>query len=104
MKFSTLITVRQSVRKYEDRPVEKEKLQKIIEAVRLAPSASNSQPWKLIIVDDAELKDRVARATFSKVLRFNRFAVEAPVLAVLVLERPKAITEIGGRIKSENFP
>jgi nitroreductase len=104
MKFSALITARQSVRKYQDRPVEKEKIQKLIEAVRLAPSASNSQPWKLIIVDDPELKDRVARATFSKVVFFNRFAVEAPVCAVFVLEKPKVITQIGGRIKQREFP
>ena len=104
MKFLELITTRQSVRKYQDRPVEKEKLEQLIEAVRLAPSASNSQPWRLIIVDDPELKDKVARATFSKVVFFNRFAVEAPVFAVLVLEKPKVITQIGGRMKQREFP
>ena len=52
MEFSELITIRQSVRKYQDKPVEQEKLQQLVEAVRLAPSASNSQPWKLIHQDE----------------------------------------------------
>jgi nitroreductase len=104
MDFSELIRTRQSVRKYDPRPVEKEKIDKLIEAVRLSPSASNSQPWKLIIVDDPELKDQVAKATFSKVISFNKFVVQAPALAVLAIEKPKVITQIGGRIKQIDFP
>jgi nitroreductase len=104
MEFSTLVTVRQSVRSYQQKPVEKEKLQKVIEAVRLAPSASNSQPWTLIIVDQPELKDKVAKATFSSALSFNKFALDAPVIAVLTIERPKLITQIGGWLKRREFP
>ena len=103
MEFSELIKLRQSVRKYQDKPVEQEKLQQLIEAVRLAPSASNSQPWKLILVDDPELKDQVAKATFSKAISFNKFAPEAPVLAVLTIEKPKLITQIGGWLKKREF-
>lgn len=104
MKFQELIKIRQSVRKYSDKPVEKEKIEQLIEAVRLAPSASNSQPWKLIIVDDPELKNKVAGATFSNLLSFNRFATEAPVIAVLVIEKAKIITRIGGSIKNQEYP
>jgi nitroreductase len=104
MDFGKLLRVRQSVRKYDDRPVEGEKINSLIEAVRLAPSASNSQPWKLIIVDDPELKDKVARATFSKAISFNKFVVQAPVLAVLAVEKPKLVTQIGARIKRIDFP
>ena len=103
MKFSDLIALRQSVRSYEDQPVEKDKLDLLIEAVRLAPSASNSQPWKLIIVDDPELKDKVARATYSSLISFNKFAPQAPILAVLVMEKPKMITQIGGKLKDKEF-
>jgi len=96
--------IRQSVRKYQNRPVEHEKLELLIESVRVAPSASNSQPWKLIMVDDPNLKNKVARATFDKLLNFNKFAVDAPVIAVLVLEKPKLITKIGISIKRREFP
>ncbi|MFA6950444.1 MAG: nitroreductase family protein, partial [Lentimicrobiaceae bacterium] len=51
MDFSELVKLRQSDRKYSDRPVEKEKIQQCIETARLSPSANNSQPWKFVIVD-----------------------------------------------------
>ncbi|GAB1450533.1 nitroreductase family protein [Draconibacterium sp.] len=104
MIFQELIGKRQSVRKYQDKPVEREKIEKIIEAVHLAPSACNSQPWKIIIVDDPVLKNDVARATFSKTISFNKFAVEAPVIAVLVIEKAKLIAQIGGSIKNMEYP
>ncbi len=103
MDFSKLIAIRQSVRSYEDKPVEEEKLNLLIEAVRLAPSASNSQPWKLIIVNDPVLTTRVAKSTFNALISFNKFSVQAPVLAVLVIEKPKMITQIGGKLKDREF-
>jgi len=51
MNFTELANIRQSVRKYSDKAIDREILDQIIEASRIAPSASNSQPWKLIIVD-----------------------------------------------------
>ena len=56
MNFLDLVKIRQSVRKYLDKPVEKCKIDRCIEAARLAPSASNSQPWKFVVVDDKQLK------------------------------------------------
>ncbi len=104
MTFQELINQRQSVRKYQDKPVEHEKIEKLIEAVHMAPSACNSQPWRLIIVDEPNLKNEVARATFSKTIAFNKFAVEAPVIAILVIEKAKLIAQIGGSIKSQEYP
>ena len=104
MDFSDLVRSRQSVRRYSARPVEKDKLEKCLEAARLAPSASNSQPWTFIVVDDPVLKDRVARSTWDGVVSFNRFTLEAPVFMVIVLEKPKIITQIGARIKKREFP
>ncbi len=104
MKFSELMTLRQSVRKYRDRPVEDEKIAQVIEAVRLSPSASNSQPWKVIIVNDPAVKGAVARATFSSLVSFNKFVPQAPVIAVLTIERPKVITRIGAHLKDREFP
>jgi nitroreductase len=104
MTFQELINLRQSVRKYSETPVEREKIEKIIEAVHIAPSACNSQPWKIIIVDDPELKNEVAKATFSKTIAFNKFTIEAPVIAVLVIEKAKLIAQIGGSIKDMEYP
>jgi nitroreductase len=104
MDFTELITSRQSVRKYQPRPVEEEKIARLLAAVRLAPSASNSQPWKVIIVNEPGLKDAVARATFSTLVSFNKFAPQAPVIAVLTIERPRTITQIGAILKDREFP
>lgn len=104
MEFNELIQQRQSVRRYQNIPVEREKIEKLIEAVHLAPSACNSQPWKLIIVDEAEIKNEVAKATFNKAVSFNKFATEAPVIAVLVIEKAKLIAQIGGSIKNQEYP
>jgi len=104
MTFQELINLRQSVRKYSETPVEREKIEKIIEVVHIAPSACNSQPWKIIIVDEPELKNEVAKATFSKTIAFNKFTIEAPVIAVLVIEKAKLIAQIGGSIKDMEYP
>lgn len=104
MTFEDLINRRQSVRKYQGKPVEKQKIEKLINAVHISPSACNSQPWKLIIVDEPELKNKVAKATFNKAISFNKFAEEAPVVAVLVIEKAKTIAQIGGLIKNQEYP
>ncbi len=104
MLLSELINRRQSVRKYKNQSIEEEKIKKLIEAVHLAPSACNSQPWKLIIVDEPDLKNEVAKATFSKTVSFNKFALEAPVIAVLVIEKAKLIARVGGGIKNQEYP
>ena len=104
MNFQELINNRQSVRKYLGKKVEPEKIEKIIDAVHLAPSACNSQPWKIIIVDEPDLKNEVAKATFSKTISFNKFVAEAPVIAVLVIEKAKLIAQIGSSIKNMDYP
>ena len=103
MKFSELMKTRQSERQDQRRPVARDLLDKLVEAVRLAPSASNSQPWKLIVVDDEKLVRQVAQATFSGTVAFNRFALEAPVIAVLVTEKPGLITQVGAWLKKRPF-
>jgi nitroreductase len=104
MKFLELIHKRQSDRKYIDKEVEKDKLERCLEAARLAPSASNSQPWTLIVINDPELKDQVARKTFGPAKTFNKFVPQAPVIVAIVMEKPKIITELGGRVKKKEWP
>jgi len=103
MRFDELALARRSVRKYQTKAVEVEKLHALVEAVRMAPSASNAQPWKLILVEDAQIKERVARATFSKAVSFNQFAMEAPVIAVLAVEKHSLLTQVVGWLKERPF-
>ncbi|NQU31784.1 MAG: nitroreductase family protein [Bacteroidetes bacterium] len=104
MKFLELISSRQSDRQYINKPVNRETINRCVEAARLAPSASNSQPWKFIVVDDPELKEKVARKTFGPLKSFNKFVPQAPVIIAIVLEKPRLATELGGRLKKKEYP
>jgi len=97
------VKTRYSVRGYLDKPVKREKIERCIEAARLAPSTSNSQPWRFIVVDDPELKDAVARETFGKLLSFNHFSLQAPVLILVISEKPSFTIRIAGVIKKRQF-
>ena len=62
MDFTDVIRKRYSVRSYQDRPVEDDKLQRVLEAARLAPSGSNRQPWKFVVVRDPARRKAMAAA------------------------------------------
>ncbi len=61
MEFTDLINKRKSIRGYLSKPVEKEKLTKVLEAARLAPTAKNSQPFKLYIIDTQKNKEKLQK-------------------------------------------
>jgi nitroreductase len=98
-----IILRRQSDRKYSERPVEEDKLERIIEAGRMAPSACNSQPWKFVIVNDPETLKRVSGSASAKALGMNMFAEQAPLLIVIVRESPNFSSKVGGVIKSKDY-
>jgi len=103
LNFTGLISNRQSVRKYSAVKVDHDVILKCMEAVRLAPSASNSQPWKFIIVDEEPLRTNLARATFSELVAFNRFTMNAPVLVVIIIDKPKLITRVAMAVKKRDW-
>jgi len=75
MSLFDLILSRRSIRRYEDREIPKDVLDKIVEAGRQSPSAANGQPYRFIIVDDSKIKQELPG-------RFSRFLVKAPVIIV----------------------
>jgi len=90
MDVYTAISQRSSIRAYQSSDVEEDKLKKILEAARLAPSASNRQDWKFIIVKAKETKRKLAEASFGQ-----SFIGEAPVVIVACGTEPKAIMACG---------
>lgn len=62
MDFYDVIKTRLSVRGYSQKPVEEDKLARVLEAARIAPSAANRQPWQYVVVRDAETKARLRPA------------------------------------------
>jgi nitroreductase len=102
-KVLDLITSRQSDRKYSNKPVEKEKLDRIIDAGRMAPSACNAQPWKFIIVTDTELLKSIAKAASADLIGMNTFVAQAPVQIIVVREKPNFTSKVGGTIKNKDY-
>lgn len=77
MEVFEAIKIRRSIRSYQDKPVEKEKLDKLLEAARLAPSAKNRQEWRFIVVTDREKREKLVDAC-----KGQKFVGEAPVIIV----------------------
>lgn len=71
------ISKRRSIRKYKNTPVDDEKLEMILEAARIAPSAANRQEWKFIVVKNKETREKLVEAANGQ-----KFVAEAPVTIV----------------------
>lgn len=82
MNIFETIKNRYSVRKYQDKPVSDSDLNKILESARLAPSAHNSQNYKIVIVKDSSVKDKLAQITKMP------FVAQAPVVLVGIAPDP----------------
>ena len=103
MDFLQLVQARQSDRSYDkERPVEPEKLERILEAARLAPSACNAQPWRFVVITDKELAQKAGKAAAG--LGMNKFAKDAPVHILVVEESANITSLLGGKVKGKHFP
>ena len=91
MNFIELATKRSSVRDFEKKPVEKEKLLYILEAARIAPSAVNFQPWKFIVITKPDLLESVQS------LYHRQWLATAPVIIIALGNHQK-----GWRRKSDD--
>jgi len=76
MKVFDAIKRRRSIRKYKKTVVKQEKLNAVLEAARLAPSADNKQPWAFIVVTDPQVKERL-RSSYDE-----EWFIEGPVIIV----------------------
>ena len=103
MALFDLLKHRKSIRDFLDRPVERKKIMMCLEAARLAPSACNSQPWKFIVVDDRQLKDKLGDAAFRGIYSMNSFCKMASVLVVVVSEKSKFLARIGGMFRGTKY-
>ena len=102
--FQELVGRRQSVRNYRPDAIPRDSVDRCLEAARLAPSASNGQPWDFIVAADTTVKEKLAKAARFGPLRENPFAAEAPVI-VAVMETPgHRPTRWGGLLLGRNFP
>lgn len=101
MNFFEIAETRQSCRNYDPtRAVEDEKLERILEAGRLSPSACNGQPY-FITVCKGEAASKVARAVQG--MGMNKFATDAPIMLVISEEPYVASAALGARVKKNDY-
>ena len=74
------------------KPIEPEKLEQVLEAVRLAPSARNLQPWRLVVVQDAEMIEQLAAEAFTE---SNQMVREGSTLIVVCAKEEDDVTADG---------
>ena len=101
MNFTEIALARQSCRVYDEtRPVEQEKLEAILEAARLAPSACNGQPYHFTVCS-GETAKAVAKACGG--LGMNKFAVQAPI-CIVISEMPYLKSAaMGAKVKNNDY-
>ena len=101
MNFTEIAQTRQSCRRYDStRAVEQEKLDRILAAARLSPSACNGQPYHITVC-----KNEYAKAVAAAVggMGMNKFAPEAPVM-IVISEKPYVATAaLGARVKGIDY-
>ena len=85
-RFLDLVQERRSVRRFSERPVSNEEITDLLEAARLAPSASNRQPWHFIVVKDEEKRRELAKISGNQ-----RFVGEAPVVVAAIALEPERV-------------
>ena len=101
MNFIEIAEARQSCRAYDpSREVEKEKIDAILKAAQLAPSACNGQPYHLTVCT-GETAKKVALATMGKTM--NRFVADAPVMIVISEEAYVPTAALGAKIKGIDY-
>ena len=103
MNFIELVKKRQSCRNYLPTIIPRDVIDRCLEAARLAPSASNSQPWSFIVIDDPKLIKQVSDAAFAGVYLPCSFARKAPVLIIAVREPADYLTRLGGAFRGIQY-
>jgi nitroreductase len=104
MPIMDLIQHRRSVRLYLDKTVERKQITKCLEAARLAPSAVNGQPWKFIVVDDKDTRDRLVKEAFRGLFSFNQWAVKVPVFVVVTTDQHGMMSRVMGILREALRP
>jgi len=101
--FSRLVHGRKSIRRFSDRPVERPVVERCLQAARVAPSAENSQPWRFLVIDDPDIKERFCREVFSGIYAVSKFAALAPVLVLILARKSIVAHRIGLRVQDIPF-
>ncbi|NQT79858.1 MAG: nitroreductase family protein [Candidatus Aminicenantes bacterium] len=95
MSVLEIIQKRRSIRKYKNDPIPEDVFQRVLEAARLAPSGKNLQPWKFVLVQNQELKEKLAKASAGQY-----FMAIAPIIVVACGFPENCYSSMGRYMKS----
>ena len=103
MDFIKLTKQRKSIRKFKkDKPVEKSKIKKIFEIVRLSPSAENAQGWEFIVIDEKSLRKKFKKEAFSTIYKMP-WIKTVPVFVVMISRKKILPNIIGNKISKIDY-
>ena len=91
MKIIEEIVNRRSIREYSHKTIEPEKLERILEAARLAPTARNQQDWKLILVKNPDIKEKLVDLAAPQ----QQFLKQAPIIIAACALNPAYVMRCG---------
>ncbi|MFC2061416.1 nitroreductase family protein [Elusimicrobiota bacterium] len=94
MDVHKAIKISRSVREYSSKPVEEEKLKKILESARLAPAASNRQEWRFVVVKDEETRQKLADSVKTQSTG-KEFIAQAPVVVACCAQTDEHFMKFG---------
>ncbi len=94
-----IIEERRSIRQYQSRQVEDDKIKGILDSARWAPSGNNTQPWKFIVVKSEELRTKIAQVSHQQ-----RWMMSAPVYIVCIADPSARYQDGKGPAVFENSP
>ncbi len=97
--FLKLCRRRKSVRRFADRPVEREKIELCLEAARRASSADNVQPWRFLVFDEPQKKAELVDAIFRGAYAFSKQVAAAPVLVCLLIKENVLVNKVAGTVQ-----
>ena len=95
MEFFEVVWSRRSIRSFESRDVEEDKLRKILDCINAAPSAGNLQGYELVVIRDLERRKALAKASFGQ-----KQLIEAPVVIAFVQDKARSARQYGARGES----
>ncbi|MCK9170690.1 MAG: nitroreductase family protein [Treponema sp.] len=93
------IEKRRSIRKYQSRKIEEDKIEALIESARLAPSGNNTQPWQFILIDDSGIIKKVAETAHNQ-----QWIRTAPLLIACVADIQVRLPDSGNMHLEEDTP
>jgi len=101
--FYQLVHGRKSIRRFLDKPVEREKIMTCLDAARVAPSADNVQPWRFLVIDEPKLIEKFARKACSGIYFPTKFVAQAPVIIVILARLDIIANRIGKQIQNIHY-